>query len=118
MKKIVSLAVVFFMVVAPMGFAASPWTEEKTYGDRISGKLAFGLTNTLLGWIDLFAEPNKYANEGKNVWAGVGKGLVDTVVNTVGGALHLITFPIPADLPLPDNGVDISGGMGGAKKSK
>ncbi|HOW88340.1 MAG TPA: hypothetical protein PKV84_06775 [Candidatus Omnitrophota bacterium] len=110
MKKILSLAVVLSMLLAPMAFATpSAWTEEKNYGDRVSGKLQFGLANTLLGWIDLFAEPNKFANEGKNVWSGVGKGMVDSVVNTVGGAIHLVTFPVPADLPLPDGGVDLGG---------
>ncbi len=110
MKKIMSLVVVLSMLLAPVAFAASPWTEEKTYGDRVTGKLVFGLTNTLLGWIQLFAVPNQYADEGKNVWAGIGQGAVEAVVDTVGGALHLVTFPIPADLPLPNNGVDISGG--------
>ncbi|MDD3294861.1 MAG: hypothetical protein PHG20_09280 [Geobacteraceae bacterium] len=109
MKKIMSLVMVLSMLLAPVAFAASPWTEEKGYGDKISGKLQYGLTNTLLGWIDIFATPNEYANEGKNVWAGVGQGLVDAVTNTVGGAIQLVTFPIPADLPLPNGGVDISG---------
>jgi len=110
MKKIMSLVVVLSMLLAPVAFAASPWTEEKGYADKVSGKLQYGLTNTLLGWIDLFATPNQYSNEGKNVWAGVGQGLVNTVTNTVGGALQLVTFLIPADLPLPNGGVDISGG--------
>lgn len=110
MKKIMSLVVVFSMLLAPAAFAASAWTEEKSYADKVSGKLQLGLTNTLLGWIDLFATPNQYANEGKNVWAGVGQGLVNTITNTVGGALQLVTFPIPADIPLPNGGVDISGG--------
>ena len=109
MKKIMSLVVVLSMLLAPMAFAASPWTEEKSYGDRVAGKLQFGLTNTVLGWIQLFAVPNQYANEGKNVWAGIGQGLVEATLDTVGGAIHLVTFPIPADLPLPNNGVDISG---------
>ncbi len=110
MKKVLAILILMTVVLSPaMGFAASPWTEEATYGDRISGKLQFGLTNTLLGWVDLFAEPNNAVNKGENVWAGLGKGLVDTVVNTVGGAFQLVTFPIPVDLPLPENGVNITG---------
>jgi len=35
--------------------------------------------------------------------------LVEATVCTIGGALQLVTFPIPADLPLPNNGVDLSG---------
>jgi hypothetical protein len=108
MKKAVVLLTLLAMLIAPtVGFAASPWTEGQTYGERVSGKLQFGLTNVLLGWVDLFAEPNRAADKGENMWAGVGKGLVDTVLNTVGGAIHLVTFMIPADLPLPDNGVQL-----------
>lgn len=116
MKKLISLVVVLSMLAGPvMAFAASPWTEEKTYGDRISGKLQFGVANTLLGWIEIFATPNRYAAEGKNMWAGVGKGFVNATVDTVGGALQLVTFPIPADFPLPNDGVDIGGGPVGKK---
>ena len=104
-----SLVVILSMLLAPMAFAASPWTEQKTYGDKVSGKLVFGLQNTLLGWIQLFAVPKKYHNEGKNVWSGIGQGMMEAVVDTIGGALQLITFPIPADIPLPNNGVDLSG---------
>ena len=107
MKKIMSLVVVLSLLLAPLAFAASPWTEEKTYGDRITGKFMFGLQNTLFGWIQLFAVTNKFASEGKNVWSGVGQGLVEAVVDSFGGVLQLVTFPIPADLPLPNNGVDL-----------
>ena len=104
-----SLVVVLSMLLAPVAFAASPWTTEPTYAKKTTGKLMFGLQNTLLGWIQIFAVPNTYANEGKNAWAGVGQGLVEGVVDTVGGAVHLLTFPIPVDLPLPNNGVDLGG---------
>ena len=111
MKKIISLAVVFTMLLAPMAFAASPWAAEKTYGDKVTAKLQFGLTNTLLGLSELVTTPIQYSKDKKNIWAGVGQGLVNGVVDTIGGALHLITFPIPQiDLPLPNNGVDLSGG--------
>ena len=109
LKKMVLMLLVMVLLVGPsMGFAASPWLSGETYGDRISGKMQFGLKNVLLGWVDLFYEPNKAANEKTNVWAGAGKGLVDTVMNIGGGAFHLVTFPIPVDFPLPDNGVQLS----------
>lgn len=111
-KGIVILLVITLMLVPTLAFAASPWVDKTTYGDKISGKFTFGLTNTLLGWVDLFYEPNRYQNEGKNVWSGVGKGLVDTVANTVGGAFHLVTFMIPVDFPLPEDGIDLGGGAG------
>ncbi|MFH1800966.1 MAG: hypothetical protein ABH891_09020, partial [Candidatus Omnitrophota bacterium] len=65
-------------------------------------------TNTALGWTKLFSTPNEYSNEGKNVWSGVAQGVVDTVVTTVLGAVQLVTFPIPADIPIPSD-VNLSG---------
>ena len=108
MKKILSLVVILSMLLAPMAFAASPWTEDKTYGDKTVGKLGYGLTNTALGWTKLISTPNDYSSEGKNVWQGVGQGLIDTAVTTVLGAVQLVTFPIPADIEIPSP-VDLSG---------
>ena len=109
-------AIAFFLLAAlfafPMtGFAASPWTEEDTYGEKISGKLQFGLVNTLFGWTDLFFEPiraSKGCDSCDSVWKGVGKGAADALVNTVGGAIHLVTFPLVVDFPLPESGVQFS----------
>ena len=110
MKKIMSLVVILSMLLAPVAFAAaSPWTEDKTYGEKTVGKLGYGLTNTLLGWTKLFSTPNEYSSEGKNVWSGVGQGLIDAGVTTVLGAVQLVTFLIPADVPIP-SAVDLSGG--------
>jgi hypothetical protein len=108
MKKIMSLVIVLSMLLAPVAFAASPWVDGKTYGEKVSGKLGYGLTNTLLGWTKLFTTPNQYSNEKKNVWQGVGQGLVDTCVTTVLGAVQLVTFAIPADIEIPSP-VDLSG---------
>ena len=108
MKKIMSLVVVLSMLLAPMAFAASPWVDGKTYGEKITGKLGYGLTNTVLGWTKLFTTPNQYSSEKKNVWQGVGQGFIDTCVTTVLGAVQLVTFPIPADVEIPSP-VDLSG---------
>jgi hypothetical protein len=108
MKKIMSLVIVLSMLLAPLAFAASPWTEDKTYGEKAVGKLGYGLTNTLLGWTKLFSTPNEYSNEGKNVWSGVGQGVIDAGVTTVLGAVQLVTFAIPADIPIPSD-VNLSG---------
>lgn len=109
MKKIISLVVLFAMLLTPVAFAAaSPWTEEKSYGEKAVGKLGFGLTNTILGWTKLFSTPNDYSTAGKNVWAGVGQGFIDTAVTTVLGAAQLVTFPIAADIPIPSP-VNVSG---------
>jgi len=108
MKKILSLVVVLCMLLAPLAFAASPWTEEKTYGEKTVGKLGYGLTNTVLGWTKIISTPNDYSSAGKNVWQGVGQGLMDAAVTTVLGAVQLVTFPIPADIPIPSP-VNLSG---------
>lgn len=58
MKKTTVVLLLLAMLAMPAaGFAASPWTEETEYGDKISEKLQFGLKNTLLGWTDIFFEP-------------------------------------------------------------
>lgn len=112
MKKMIVLLLLAAMCVMPVvGFAASPWTEEDTYGEKVSGKLQFGLVNTLLGWTDLIFEPIRGAKKCSScdsVWTGLGKGLGDAIVNEVGGAIHLITFPLVVDVPLPDNGVQFA----------
>lgn len=107
-RKALLITLILAMMSSPL-YAASPWVEKTSYGERTNAKLAFGLTNAMLGWIDLFYEPNRFHNDGKNVWAGFGKGLVDTVLNEVGGAFHLATFMLPFDFLLPENGVDLSG---------
>ena len=108
MKKIMSLVVILSMLLAPVAFAASPWTEEKTYGEKTIGKLGYGLTNTILGWTKIISTPNDYSSEGKNVWQGVGQGLIDAGVTTVLGAIQLVTFLIPADVPIPSD-VNLAG---------
>ena len=107
MKKAIGVVLILMVMLTPaLAFAASPWTEANTYSDKAYEKLAFGVKNTLLGWTDLFYEPYRYDVEGNNVWAGMGKGLFDAVINTAGGAVHAVTFLIPVDVPLPENGVN------------
>lgn len=121
MKRAIAVLLVSTLFLAPaMGFAASPWTEEATYGGKVSGKLQFGVLNTLFGWTDIFFEPIRAARKCEScdsVWTGLGKGVADAVVNEIGGAVHLLTFPIVADLPLPENGVQFATCCGcGTKK--
>ncbi len=99
------------LLAAPMtASAASPWASEATYGDKAVAKLKYGLTNTLLGWTSLFRTPMKAHQNGENVLVGIGKGAWNAVGQTVGGAAHAVTFPIPQiDLPLPEGGSDILG---------
>ena len=90
------------------GLTSSPWTQETTYGGKVTGKLDFGIKNVLGGWTQMITQPKKFHKEGKCACQGLGKGIGYFIVDTVGGALHLVTFPIPFDIPLPEGGVDLS----------
>ncbi len=87
--------------------AASPWADKQGYGPRTGGKLAFGLKNTLLGWMTPWAEAKnpKYSKE----WVGFSAGFGEGLINTGAGVVQLATFLIPVDfpdigygLPIPD----------------
>jgi hypothetical protein len=89
-------------------YTASPWTSEVGYTNRLVGKVGFGVKNLLLGWTELFTEPKEAMDEGGNFFVGLGKGLLNGVLDTVGGAVHLVTFPITAlDAPLPEGGTQL-----------
>src|SRR3989338_11538604 len=105
----VALVLAFGVLAAPMlASAASPWADGVTYGEKAGGKLKYGLTNTLLGWTSLFREPVQASQAGENVFVGIGRGVWNTVGQTVGGAAHAVTFPIPQiDIPLPEGGTDL-----------
>lgn len=87
--------------------AASPWTEADSYGEQVTEKLAFGFENFLGGWTALFSTPMEAYENDTNVLKAWGCGLYKSVAYTVGGLLHIATAPVPVDVPLPDNGVDI-----------
>lgn len=107
MKKLFALFVlaITLVVSSSQAFAASPWTEEKTLSEKRLGKFLFGTKNVAFGWMDILYEPSKFHQEGKSPIVGFGKGMVDAVVNTLGGAAQVATFPVPVDIPIPDNGV-------------
>ena len=100
------------LLVGPMtASAASPWAEGATYSEQALGKLKYGLKNALLGWTSLVRTPVQASQEGDNILVGIGRGVWDAVGQTVGGAAHVVTFPITAiDVPLPGGGTDILGG--------
>ena len=90
------------------GGAGSPWADEVGYANQAKGKLVYGVKNVLLGWTELFTQPHEAIQNGENVFVGLGKGVWNGVGQTVGGALHAITFPIPAiDVPLPEGGTQV-----------
>ena len=100
------------LLAAPMtASAASSWAKGTTYGEKATGKLTYGLTNTLLGWTSLFRTPMQASRAGENVFVGIGKGAWNAVGQTVGGIAHVVTFPIPQiDIPLPEGGTDVLSG--------
>lgn len=89
-------------------YTPSGWTGNVGWGDRALGKLGFGVKNLLLGWTDLIVEPKEAMANGGNFFKGLGVGLADGLANTLGGAVHLITFPITGlDAPLPEGGTQL-----------
>ncbi|MBI3321396.1 MAG: hypothetical protein HYZ91_03910 [Candidatus Omnitrophica bacterium] len=89
-------------------YTASPWTNEVGWSNRAIGKLSFGLKNALLGWTDLFVEPREASQAGGTVLTGIGIGVKDALENTLGGAVHVLTFPLTElDAPLPEGGTQL-----------
>jgi len=89
-------------------YTASPWTSEVGFSKRAGGKLVFGAKNLLLGWTKLFSEPAEAIQSGGNFFKGLGVGLVEGVGDELGGALHLVTFPVTClDVALPGGGVQL-----------
>ena len=87
-------------------YTASPWTHETGYSQQAVGKLGFGIKNLLLGWTKFFTEPKEAADKGENIVAGIGMGLKEGLEDTLGGAVHTVTFFVPQiDAPLPEGGV-------------
>jgi hypothetical protein len=86
-------------------YTPSPWTNEVGWGNRALAKLGFGVANLFLGWTDLFTEPREEIQAGGSFVKGLGNGLKDGVENTLGGIVHIVTFPITeVDAPLPEGG--------------
>ena len=84
----------------------SPWTRDQGWGSQATGKLFYGAKNTLLGWTELFTEPYAASQAGRSVLGGLGKGALNAVGDTIGGAANLVTFPLTnVDVRLPDGGV-------------
>ena len=108
-KRIGLWVCVMALVAAPtLALAASPWASEQGWANQSKGKLVYGLKNTLLGWTELFTEPYDAVKNGDNFFVGLGTGLWNGLGQTVGGALHLVTFPIPQiDVPLPQGGTQL-----------
>ena len=89
-------------------YTPSSWTSETGYTNRAVGKLGYGVKNLLLGWTELFTEPKEAIDGGGNFFVGLGTGLKNGVFQTLGGAVHIVTFPITnLDVPLPEGGTQL-----------
>ena len=110
MKKITVLVICLMMLSTSVFAASSPWNNPKaSYGQQAMHKFAYGLTNTVLGWSKIFTKPYEAASNHTDFATGVVTGLWQGVADTVGGVLHLVTFPIPQiDIPLPDGGISFA----------
>jgi len=87
-------------------YTPSPWTNETGWANRAVGKLAFGAKNLLLGWTELITKTSNAVTSKGNVLKGFGVGVRNGAADTLGGALHLVTFPVTClDVPLPGGGV-------------
>ena len=91
--------------------AGSPWTQETGWANRAKGKLIFGLKNTFFGWTAPFTAARKAVQSKPAILqASLGflEGLGTGVIDTLGGAENVLTFPVTAfDITLPENGVHL-----------
>ncbi len=102
----VGLVILILIALPSMAFASSPWVGQASYGKTALDKLSFGLKNTTGGWTEILRRPFDHGFDGKGMLLGLGTGIYNTVTYTVGGAMHLGTFPITSlDIAIPDNGV-------------
>ncbi len=100
MRKITVLAIVLSLAVMPLAFANfCEDVKSDQYLKATGGKLVRGTGNVLLSWVELFRQP--MVNQNK--WEGVGRGVLQTGVRAVAGALEAATAIVPgANIPQPN----------------
>ena len=101
MKKVSVLAVVMLVALMPLSFANSVCDSINSpeYTKAAGAKLVRGVGNVALSWVEFFRQP--IINENK--WEGVGRGVWQTGIRAVAGAVEAGTFLIPAiKVPQPD----------------
>ena len=89
-------------------FKPSPWTEKTTWSDKAVNKLQFGIKNVFAGWTEIFTEPKEAQDNKICPIQGFFRGVVNAGLDTVGGILHIATFPITQlDVKLPEGGTSV-----------
>ena len=94
MKKVFVLLVAMLVACAPMSFAnwACDAAGSDVYLKAAGGKLLRGVENVAVGWVELIRQPMVQANK----WEGVSRGIGETVLRTLSGAVEAGTFFVPA----------------------
>ena len=130
MKRVFIILNVLILLSSPLTFAAAydatrdarkfenlsedyqPNAIER-YGVKVGTKFDYGVPNFLMGWTNIMTEPALHRETTGPKWKQalsttgsvlIGAGLF--VVDTVGGAVNILTSPIPVIIPLPRGGVD------------
>ncbi len=100
MRKITVLAVILSLAIMPLAFAnICDNVSSPQYLKATGAKLVRGVENVLLSWVELFRQP--IINQNK--WEGVGRGVLQTGVRAVAGALEVATAIIPGvNIPQPN----------------
>lgn len=100
MRKITILTVIVSLAVMPLAFAnVCDSVSSSKYLEATGSKMVRGVGNVLLSWVELFRQPT--VNENK--WEGVGRGVMQTGVRAVSGAVEAVTAIIPGvNIPQPD----------------
>lgn len=109
MKKKHFFALALLIFLFPNAGLAEPpeWTQREGYWAKFGGKFEYGAINMLGGWTEIVTTPMEYADEDKSVLAGILVGIGEGFVYTGGGILNFFTSPIPVNIPIPNNGVDM-----------
>ncbi len=123
MKRFLSIFSAFVLLLSASPVFASyeqtqryerlePPNAIEKYGMKVGEKFDFGVPNFLMGWTNILTEPGLHRktsdSRGKQALSVTGGALIGVglfVVDTVGGAVNILTSPIPVIIPLPRGGV-------------
>ena len=102
LRSLRSLAMTAFFIVLLMNFTvppahASEWAKKEGYWAKTGAKFLFGLKYTLFSFSTPWFESNE--PEYKREFEGFATGLGKMFAYEAAGMIHLVTFPIPIDVP-------------------
>ena len=96
MRKVCVLVMGMLIMLMPLSFASTftdicGRADSSEYQEAAGGKVARGLGNVALSWVELIRQPKINQNK----WEGVGRGVVHTGARAVVGALEAATAIVP-----------------------